>query len=170
MSQITKKVDWCINKAKKELQETGLHRGLIKIEPNKNQAKMYLEKAQHNLNAAIFFAQHGYSDWSASAFFYCVYHCFLSILRKQGYESRNQECTLAIIEFLREEKMINLEQKFIDMFLITKAKEINLSMIEIREDFQYGVEQSFNNNTLFTSLLETCKEVLEKTRIIVYES
>ena len=36
MSQITKKVDWCINKAKKELQETGLHRGLIVVQQYKS--------------------------------------------------------------------------------------------------------------------------------------
>lgn len=167
-SQIAKKVQWCLDKARRELEEQGLHRGLVKVEADINQAKQHLDKAQHNLNAALFFDEYGYSDWSASAFFYCVYHCFLAIIRKYGYESRNQECTLAVIELLREQGIISLDQSFIDMLLIAKAKETDLSIIKVREDFQYGVEQTFTDRKLFTLLSETCKEVLEMTRLLIY--
>ncbi|MBI2668755.1 hypothetical protein HYX14_02850 [Candidatus Woesearchaeota archaeon] len=169
MLQTEKKVQWCLNKAKRELEEQGIHRGLIQVEPDNNSAKRHLDKAQHNFEAALFFDEHGYSDWSASGFFYCAYHCFLAIIRKHGYESRNQECTLAIIELLREQGIISLDQSFIDMFLIAKAKEIDLSIIEVREDFQYGLEQTFTDRKLFTLLSETCKEVLEKARLLIYE-
>ncbi|MEK6903431.1 MAG: HEPN domain-containing protein [Nanoarchaeota archaeon] len=168
MSQAEKKVQWCLKKATKELKEQGIHRGLVQVEPNKNQVKMHLDKAQHNFNAALFFDKHGYSNWSASAFFYCAYHCCLAIIRKHGYESRNQECTLAVIEFLREEGIIEFDQSFIDMLLIAKANEVDVSIIGIREDFQYGVERTFANREVFTRLSETCKNMLEKTRSVVY--
>lgn len=129
MSQTKKKVEWCLNKAKRELAEQGIHRGLVQVHPDLELARKHLGKARHNLEAALFFDEHNYSDWSASAFFYCLYHCFLAILRKQGYESRNQECTFAVIEMLREEGVIELEEKYLHMLLIAKAKETDLSVI-----------------------------------------
>ncbi len=169
MTHAEKKVQWCLNKAKKELEQQGIHRGLVSGESDMSQAKQHLDKARHNFEAALFFDEHGYSDWSASAFFYCAYHCCLAIIRKCGYESRNQECTLAVIELLREQGIISLDASFVDMLLMVKANEVDLSMIKIREDFQYGIEQTFTDRKLFTRLSETCKEILEKTRRIIYE-
>ena len=83
MTQMEKKIQWCLNKAKRELEESDLHRGLVEVSPSKEIAKNHINKAQHNLEAALFFHDNGYSDWSASAFFYCLYHSFLGIIRKQ---------------------------------------------------------------------------------------
>ena len=91
MSQASKQVDWCLKKAQKELIEKDAHRGLVKITPDIKLAGKHIAKAEHNLNAASDFAKMGYSDWSPSAFFYSMYHCFLAILSKFGYQSRNQE-------------------------------------------------------------------------------
>ncbi len=104
MSQATNKVKWCLNKAEKELKESNFHRGLVKHEQDLELAKKHIIKAEHNLKAALYFEKGRFSDWSASAFFYCIYHCFLAILRKFGYESRNQECSIAVIEMLKEDK------------------------------------------------------------------
>ena len=169
MSQASNKVKWCLNKAKKELEETGLHRGLVKGETNKVMAEKHVAKAEHNLNAAFYFDEGGYSDWSTSAFFYCMYHCFLAILRKHGYESRNQECTLAVIESLMEEGTINLDKKFLDALKITKIKETDHSAIKIREDFQYGVEIAFKRRDEFDEFAEMCKELINATKDIIHE-
>ena len=40
MSHVKNKVDWCLKKAERELEEGRTHRGLIKISPN-------LEKSFH---------------------------------------------------------------------------------------------------------------------------
>ena len=104
MPHASNKVEWCLRKAKKELGELGLHRGLIKINGGIELAEKHILKAEHNLKGAIYFKKGGFSDWSASAFFYCIYHCFLAILTRFGYESRNQECTIATIEMLKEAK------------------------------------------------------------------
>jgi len=72
MSQVSNKVKWCLNKAKRELEESDLHRGLVKVEEDLELAEKHIIKAEHNLKAAIYFEKGGFSDWSASAFFYCM--------------------------------------------------------------------------------------------------
>ena len=167
MVQIQNKVEWCLKKAQKELEKGELHRGLIKNFPSLEVARKHLEKAQHNLSAAYFFQKHGYSDWSASAFFYCAYHCFLAILRKYGYESRNQECTLAAIEMLREDGHIKIDPKFIDMLNLAKRSEIDYSIIKTREEFQYGTEMEYKDEKEFFALVDICKKLIDETMRII---
>src|SRR3989344_5954079 len=109
MTQTEKKVEWCIRKAEKELKEGKKHRGLIKIENNIEEAKKHIDKAEHNLRAISYFNDGRFSDWSMSAVFYCIYHCFLAIALKFGYESRNQECTISLIKSLKETGKINID-------------------------------------------------------------
>jgi len=168
MSQASNKVKWCLNKAEKELKEKGFHRGLIKVEKDTKLAEKHISKAEHNLLAAVYFDKGGFSDWSASAFFYCIYHCFLAILRKFGYESRNQECTIAVIEMLKEKGEIDIEDKFIDTLKIEKTEDLYESIIKIREDFQYGVEMDFKKKEEFNKLHDMCKEIISKTRGIIF--
>src|SRR3990167_3883369 len=158
MSQASNKVKWCLNKAEKELKEKGFHRGLIKVEKDTRLAEKHISKAEHNLLAAVYFDKGRFSDWSASAFFYCIYHCFLAILRKFGYESRNQECTIAVIEMLKEEGKINIDEKFINMLKITQAKQEEHNIIKIREEFQYGTNIEFENKEEFEKLTQMCKD------------
>src|SRR3989338_4511120 len=163
MSQASRKLDWCLNKAKRELEGAGLHRGLVEKEPDLAIAGRHLIKAEHNLDAALYFEKGGYSDWSMSAFFYCAYHCFLAILRKYGYESRNQECTLATIEMLREEGHIKIDPQFIDMLNLAKRSEIDYSIIQIREEFQYGTEREYKDEKEFFALVDICKKLIDET-------
>src|SRR3989344_655900 len=158
MSQASNKVKWCLNKAKKELEESNMHRGLVKTDSNIKLARKHITKAEHNLKAALNFEKGGFSDWSASAFFYCIYHCFLAIARKFGYESRNQECTIAVIEMLKEEGKINIDEKFINTLKITKAEEIHeSSIIKLMEDFQYNTDLNFKEKEEFDKLIKLCK-------------
>jgi uncharacterized protein (UPF0332 family) len=168
VSIINNKVKWCLNKAKKEVNERGIHRGLIKIIPDLETSRLHLNKAHHNLKAMIQFKEMNFSDWSASAGFYSMYHCFLSILTKYGYESRNQECTFAFIFQLIEEKKISLEKE-----LIEKVHEIdpNVSheeptVIELREIGQYGTKMSIEDD-VYQNLLETAQEIIDKTKEII---
>ena len=97
MSLAENKVNWCLKKGEKELKEGKKQRGLIKKEKDIEDAKNHISKAEHNLSAISYFDKGGYSDWSISAIFYCLYHCFLAIASRFSYESRNQECTIALI-------------------------------------------------------------------------
>ena len=164
MSQVSDKLKWCLNKATKELIETGRHRGLLRKEPNLKLAEKHLVKAEHNLDAAFYFAEGGYSDWSASAFFYSLYHCFLAILAQHGYESRNQECTLAAIETLKEERKLEINQEYIN--LLKTIKNTDESAIQLRED---GVELEFRRKEELNRLAQVCKELIEVTKEIIHK-
>lgn len=167
MAEAPKKVEWCLKKAKKELQETKNHRGLIKVTPNIDLAFKHIEKADHNLKAALFFQKNGYSDWSANALFYCMYHCFLAILAQFGYESRNQECTLAVMDMLKEEGKITIDGKFLDTLNIAKAKKTDHSIIAIRERFQYSTAIEYREMEEFKVLVGMCRELIDVTKGIV---
>src|SRR3989338_3395193 len=149
MSQSSKHVEWCLNKAKKEVEECKeqgkrlKHRGLLKSNPNLEEARKHLAKAEHNFLGITRFKEIGFSDWSISAGFYCIYHCFLAIAAKFGYESGNQTCTISLMRYLNEEKKINIDDKFI---ILLEYEEIENtkenSVIDMREDYTYGVQIS----------------------------
>lgn len=171
MSQAKKHIDWCLNKAKKELQEGKKHRGLIEIKPSKEKAAAHIEKAEHNFKAIVYFNAGGYSDWSVSAAFYTLYHCFLAILAKYGYESRNQECTLSVIQQLQEEKKVEVDEKFLEAFRIhgeVKEKHEH-TIIELREDYQYGIKKEIETKNKINELTTMCAELIEITKQEIYK-
>lgn len=171
MSHAKNKVDWCLKKAEKELKEEGTHRGLVKIKPNKKDIYGHIAKAEHNLRAGIDFAKIGYSDWSASAFFYSVYQCFLAIAVKFGYESENQECTFALMHSLVEEKKIDFDMKVLEKIAsieVQQAKKEEKTSVEVREEYQYGTKLSIPED-LYNELLELSQKVLSKTKEILEE-
>jgi len=136
------------------------------IEPDKNKSLEHIKKAEHNLKGAIDFSRIGYSDWSASAFFYSIYQCLLAIAVKFGYESENQECTFALMESLIEDKKIELEKELLDkVYLLEPPKESSTS-IEIREEYQYGTKLSIKDD-LYKELLELTQKILSTTKVII---
>ena len=159
------KVEWCLRKAEKEMKEKGSHRGLARIPPDQNLALAHLKKAEHTVKAVKDFQRMGYSDWSASAAYYAVYHCMLAIGAKHGYESRNHECTYALIRQLMSEKKVGLEKELIDRIsrIDPDSAHERPTIAEIREMQQYGISTSLEDETL-EKMLETAKKVLELTR------
>ena len=104
-----------------------------------------------------------------SAIFYTIYHCFLAIGLKFGYESRNQECTVALIKSLKEEGKIEIDDKFIKSLDITDEQERQESSVtEKRESYTYGATVSADNAEEIQKGVELCKECLDQTREIVF--
>ena len=176
MSQASKHVKWCINKAKKEIAEfkklgkAPKHRGLLEIMPNIEESKKHIIKAEHNLKAISRFKEIGFSDWSIAAGFYSIYHCFLAIAFKFGYESRNQTCTIALIEWLKEEGKVDIDAKFIDMLKHIGVEDIQESkIIDMREEYTYGAETSIDDETKIKDLIKNCKEIIDAAKRIIYE-
>jgi uncharacterized protein (UPF0332 family) len=176
MSQASRHVNWCLDKAEKELEECKKlgkrpkHRGLLKVRPSTDEAKKHLAKAEHNLLGIIKFSEVGFSDWSMSAGFYCIYHCFLAIAAKFGYESSNQTCTIALMRTLNEEKKIKLDEKYIQLLEYEETEKINEgSIMDLREDYTYGVQVSVKDESKLNELKKTCKELMDITKQIVYE-
>lgn len=176
MSQASKHIEWCLGKAQKEIEECKKlgkrlkHRGLLKSNPDIDEAKKHLAKAEHNLRGITRFKEIGFSDWSMSAGFYCIYHCFLAIAARFGYSSGNQMCTISLMKYLKEEKKINLDEKFIELLEYEELKETREgSVIDLREDYTYGVQISVKDETKINNLKETCKELLDITKGIIYD-
>ena len=176
MSQASKHVEWCLNKALKEIEECKKlgkrikHRGLLKINSDIDEARKHLAKAEHNLDGITRFKEIGFSDWSMSAGFYCIYHCFLAIAAKFGYESSNQTCTMSLMRFLKEDNKIQLDEKFIELLKYEEMEEIKEnSIIELREDYTYGVQISVKDEVKVNELKNICKELIDITKEIIYK-
>src|SRR3989344_3029421 len=176
MSQASKHVEWCLNKANKEIEECKKlgkrpkHRGLLKNNPDLEEAKKHMAKAEHNLSGITRFKEIGFSDWSMSAGFYCIYHCFLAIAAKFGYESANQTCTISLMRFLKETNKIQLDEKFIELLEYGEMGDIKEhSIIGLREDYTYGVQISVKDETKINELKKICKELIDITKEIIYK-
>ena len=169
MSHAKNKIEWCLKKAETELKTSNKHRGLININPDLEKAKKHIKKAEHNLELMIYLRNSKYSDWCSSAAFYSAYHCLLAIISKFGYESRNQECTFALIFYLIETKKINMDKKLIEKIYVLEAKEVmEATTTEIREQYQYGTELSFKDD-IFKEILDITKKILGKAKEIIVE-
>jgi len=78
--------------------------------------------------------------------FYSIYHCFLALLAKYGYESRNQSSTITVLLSLINEKKLNLDKDLITQFdnLDVEKNIINPTVRESRELSTYGIETSID--------------------------
>ena len=168
MSHAKNKVEWCLKKAENELKESGKHRGLIKIKPDLNKAKDYVSKAEHYLKATEYLKEGSFSDISAGTVFYSMYHCLLAIASKFGYESRNQECTFALIYSLIEDGKIDFEKELLNRIASLEVKEVasEKTITEIREQYQYGTGLSISDD-LYEELLKSAKDVISNTKFIL---
>ena len=169
MSQPKNKLNWCLQKAEKELKEGQKHRGLVIVKPSKEKAREYITKAEHYLQATDYLKKGNFSDISTSTIFYSMYHCLLAIAAKFGYESRNQECTFALILSLIEDKKIDLEQSLIDKIAKLDSKEDENTSMDIREKYQYGTSLSIKDERLYEELFSLAQEVIEKAKVIIEE-
>ncbi|MBW2974704.1 hypothetical protein KY366_03205 [Candidatus Woesearchaeota archaeon] len=154
-----------MNKAKKEMEKEGKHRGLIKSKPDKKKAGEHIVKAEHYLKATLCLQQNEFSDLCASSLFYVIYQSLLAIAAKFGYESRNQTCTFALIETLIENKQIDLSIDTLKKIVDTQEKD-GSSCINIREEYQYGTGLSLETS-VYNNLLDLAKEVMEKAKTII---
>lgn len=168
MSHTENKVEWCLRKAEKELRQTGRHRGIVRIRPDRELAFAHVRKAEHALKAVTSFRDIGFSDWSASAAFYTIYHCFLAIAAKHGYESRNQECTFALMQYLIDAGKIGLGGEYVErMFRLNPEEQMEEPTItDIREAGQYGIKTTIDDSTL-KKMLDAAKTVLHQTKEII---
>lgn len=166
MSQTKNKVEWCLRKAEKEIKEGKIHRGLIIITPNIKKAKDHIKKAEHYLSATDYLKKGNFSDISASTVFYSMYQCLLAIAIKQGYESRNQECTFALIYSLIEENKIDFKKEILNKVYSINTEDKDNTAVEVREHYQYGVDITLKE-ALYKEMYNLAKEIIEKTKEIV---
>ena len=168
MSHAKNKVEWCLRKAERELKESEVHRGLVKIDSNKEKAKEHISKADHYLSATIYLKKGNFSDISASTAFYAMYHCLLAIAAKFGYESRNQECIFALINSLIEDGKIDFDKKLLDKISPPDEQSKEQTTVKLREQYQYGTSLALKED-LYNEQLSLAKEIIAKTKEIIEE-
>ena len=144
------------------------HKGLRKIRLGVQEAEQHMQKAIHNFEAISEFRKINFSDWSASAAFYTLYHGLLAILCLDGYESRNQSCTFAYIaKMIQEEQLHSLSEediKEIVDFDVTHDLEHSSSFLDIRETMQYSAKTSMKDEA-FESLKKRTNVLLNKIQL-----
>ena len=158
-----------IEEGKKRGQRIPKHRGLVKSKQNNNKAIEYINKSTENLNFALSVDISSHGHIAISSLFYCMYHCFLAIAAKFGYESRNQTCTIALMEYLKEENKIDIDNKFIEMFKYKEEQNDKgeYSLIDLREDYTYGSQTAVSKD-IIDELVKDCQELIEDTKNIIH--
>ena len=97
-----------------------------------------------------------------------MYQCFLAIAAKFGYESGNQTCTIALMEYLKEKGEINLNNKFTEYFKYEDESTNQTSVIEMRESYTYGTQVKAEKSTI-DIFIKDCEELISITREIIYK-
>jgi uncharacterized protein (UPF0332 family) len=150
----------------KEGEKSERHKGLKKIGFSQERVNGHIAKAIHNFNAIELFSRVNYSDWSASAAFYCLYHGLLALIAKKGFESRNQGCTFALVEQMiinKECSLILDELREIFDRDITENLEQSNKILDLRENMQYSIKTSLEKQEL-KFLSERTKLLFDKIR------
>lgn len=172
MSQASKHVDWCLRKAEKEIEECKRlnkkpkHRELLKVNPEIEEARRHIGKAEHVLHATEYLINGKYSDVGTGTLFYSMYHCFLAIAAKFGYESANQTCTISLMEYLKEEGKTDIDSHYFELFKYEETGAKEESIIEMREDLTYGTDKEANKRRL-EELMNECKILISQTKNII---
>ena len=155
-----------LKKCLKEGERGERHKGLKKINPSEEYINGHVKKAIHNFNAIDVFYRTGYSDWSASASFYSLYHLLLAFISKKGFESRNQSCTFALIEDMINNGVISLTKDELSEIYdkdVTKNLAHSNKILDIRENMQYSVKTLLEKQE-FEHLKQRTKFLFDKLR------
>ena len=136
MPQIDEHLKWCLKDPKR----------LVKIKPDLELAQKHVKKSEYNYGVMQTLERLKIYDWAFNVGFYAIYHCFLAILAKYGYESRNQACTTTILLTLINEKKLDLDKEWVTQFdtLEVEKNITNPTVRERREISTYGVETSID--------------------------
>lgn len=136
MPQIDNHLKWCMKDEKR----------LVKTEPDLHLARGHLAKSGYNYNVLLLLEKNQVYDWALNVGFYSIYHCFLAILSKYGYSSRNQSCTVTALLKLIEEKKLDFDKDLILQFDVLEAdKNAELPTFrESREVSTYGIKTSID--------------------------
>ena len=136
MPQIEEHLKWCLKDPKR----------LVKTKPDLDLAQKHVKRSEYNYRVVQTLERLKIYDWAFNVGFYAIYHCFLAILAKYGYESRNQACTITVLLTLINEKKLDLDKDLVTQFdtLDVEKNIINPTVRERREISTYGVETSID--------------------------
>ncbi|MBU0929866.1 MAG: hypothetical protein KJ623_02245 [Nanoarchaeota archaeon] len=136
MPQIDEHLKWCLKDSKR----------LIKTKADLDLAQKHIKKSEYNYSVVQTLEKLKIYGWALNVGFYAIYHCFLAILAKYGYESKNQACTITVLLALINEKKLDLDKDLVAQFdnLDIEKNITNPTVRESRELSTYGVETSID--------------------------
>ncbi len=136
MPQIDNHLKWCLKDSRR----------LVEVKPDLYLAQKHVKKSEYNYGVLQALEKLKIYDWALNVGFYAIYHCFLAILAKYGYASRNQSCTMTALLKLIEDGKLDLEKDIVLQFDTLDVEESleNPSVRHEREISTYGVETSID--------------------------
>ena len=136
MPQIDNHLKWCLKDPRR----------LVKEKSDLDLAQKHLEKSKYNYGVLQTLERLKIYDWALNVGFYAIYHCFLGILSKYGYNSKNQSCTITVLLKLIEDKKLDLDKDIVLQFDTLDVEEslTNPTIRQEREISTYGVETSID--------------------------
>ena len=136
MPRVDKHLEWCLKDPRR----------LIKTQQDLSLAQKHVKKSEYNYGIVQTLERLKIYDWALNIGFYAIYHCFLAILAKYGYESKNQACTITVLLNLINEGKLNLDKDLVAQFdtLDVEKNITNPTVRESRELSTYGVETSID--------------------------
>lgn len=153
MAQIDNHLKWCLKDPNR----------LVKVKPDIDLAKKHLKKSEYNMEVMKELEKLKRYDWALNIGFYSIYHCFLAILAKYGYESKNQSCSVTTLLKLIDDKKLDIDRDLILRFDALEAdkKAVNTTVRESREISTYGVITDID-----TKELDNVKDLIKKVQRI----
>lgn len=151
MAQIDNHLKWCLKDENR----------LKKVKPDNELAKRHLEKSEYNADVMRLLEKSKKYDWALNVGFYAIYHCFLAILAKHGYESKNQSCSITALIKLIEDKKIEFDKDLILQFdiLDVDKEAASTTVRQSREISTYGVKSKVD-----AKQLERVKDLIIKVQ------
>ncbi len=136
MPQIDNHLKWCLKDPRR----------LVEEKPDLDLAQKHVKKSEYNYGVLQDLERLKIYDWALNVGFYAIYHCFLAILAKYGYASKNQSCTMTALLKLIEDKKLDLDKDIVSQFDTLDVEEslANPTVRHEREISTYGVETSID--------------------------
>ena len=149
MSQIDDHLKWCLKDSNR----------LVKVKPNDKLAQEHVKKSEYNAEVMGDLEKLKRFDWALNIGFYAIYHCFLALLAKLGYESKNQSCSITVLLKLINDGKIKFDRDLILQFdtLEVDKETISPTVRQCRELSTYGVTSSVD-----VKQLDEVKELIKK--------
>jgi len=164
------KLNECFKSAVKDEEKGRKHKGLLIVKPDSKKVKDYLNKAKTNLELCDIYRKNGFDYKIPEEWFYALYYCALAILSKFGVESRSQRCTALFLRYLKDKKIIEYGDEFIDRITVYKEKE-ETSDVDKRENARYG--SSIKNKEIekqYEYMNNLCKKAIDECEEIIYSN
>jgi len=158
----------CFKGAERDEKKGIKHKGLLIKNPNKEEAKEYLEKAKRELELCDLYKEKGFDYKIPEEWFYTLYYCALAILSKFGVESRSQKYTALFLEYVKQKRLIEYDDEFIRRITVY-SKKGEESDVDKREEARYSSAIKIDTvKERYEEVNMLCKKAISQAGDIVF--